>query len=387
MAKSSAYYRPWQQLNLDIPQCGGYPIHMIVTRRPGECAGQDRSADFRRSGFGAECGPLTADQPEHDKLMKTTAATISALLVFNAAVASAQSWPERPIRMIAPISAGGGADVAARLLAKSMGETLKQQVVVDNRPGGGSVLGTTAASTASPDGHTLLWVSGAHSINAAFNRNLPYDSMKGFEPVGLFARMPFVLVIHPGMNAKTVPELLMLVRASPGKYNYASSGIGSASHLGLEMLKLGARLDMVNISYKGAAPSLAGLIGGEVQMAMLGPLSVKPHIASGKVRPLAVTTAKRSAAFPGLPALGESVPQYEMTSWYGMLAPRGTPAGIITRLNAAMTAAQSDKAAIDSLAAEGAELPRTTPQEFRKYLEADIARYMALRQKLDIRLE
>lgn len=320
--------------------------------------------------------------------MKTGGLAIVTLMALTVATqAVAQTWPARPIRMIAPISAGGGADVAARLLAKSMGDTLKQQVVVENRPGGGSVLGTTAAAAATPDGHTLLWISGAHAINAAFTRNLPYDSMKSFHPVGLFAKMPLVLIVHPGMNAKTVPELLALVRTHPGKYNYASSGIGSASHLGLEMLKLGAKLDMVNISYKGAAPSLAGLIGGEVQMAMLGPLSVKPHIASGKVRPLAVTTARRSAAFPGLPALGESVPQYEMTSWYGMLVPRGTPADVVTRLNTAMTTAQSDKPVIDSLAAEGAELPRTTPQEFRNYLEADIARYTELRQKLDIKLE
>ncbi|MBM3373530.1 MAG: tripartite tricarboxylate transporter substrate binding protein [Betaproteobacteria bacterium] len=277
--------------------------------------------------------------------------------------------------------------MAARLLARSMGETLRQQVVVDNRPGGGSVLGTAAAATAAADGHTLLWISGAHAINAAFNRSLPYDSMKSFEAVGLFAKMPFVLVIHPGISAKTVPELLALVRAHPGKYNYASSGIGSASHLGLEMLKLAAKLDMVNVSYKGAAPSLAGLIGGEVQMAMLGPLSVKPHIAAGKVRPLAVTTAGRSAAFPGLLALGESVPQYEMTSWYGMLVPRATPPGIIARLNAAITIAQSDKAVADSLGAEGAELPRNSPQDFRRHLETEIARYLALRQKLDIRLE
>lgn len=312
----------------------------------------------------------------------------AAVLGFAAtAAAAAQDWPARPIRMIAPISAGGGADVAARLLGKSMNETLKQQVIIENRPGGGSVLGTAAAATATPDGYTLLWISGAHAINAAFNRNLPYDSTKSFEPVALFAKMPFVLVIHPGVNARTVPELLALVRAQPGRFNYASSGIGSASHLGLEMLKLGAKLDMVNVSYKGAAPSIAGLLGGEVQMAMLGPLSVKPHIASGKVRPLAVTTAKRSAAFPGLPALGESVPQYEMTSWYGILVPRRTPPAIIARLNAAVTAAQSDKAVLDALAAEGAELPTTTPQQFAKYLEADIARYMALRQKLDIRLE
>lgn len=320
--------------------------------------------------------------------MRVIGTAASALLAFAVTTdAAAQSWPARPIRMIAPISAGGGADVAARLLAKAMGETLNQQVVVENRPGGGSVLGTTTAASATADGHTLLWISGAHAINAAFNRSLPYDSMKSFEPVGLFAKMPLVLIVHPDMGAKSVPELLNLVRASPGKYNYASSGIGSASHLGIEMLKLGANLDMVNISYKGAAPSLAALVGGEVQMAMLGPLSVKPHIASGKVRPLAVTTAKRSVAFPGLPALGESVPNYEMTSWYGMLVPGGTPTDIVARLNAAMSAAQSDKAVIDNLGAEGAELPKTTPREFRQFLQSEIVRYSDLRQKLGIRLQ
>lgn len=320
--------------------------------------------------------------------MRVIGTAASALLAFAVTTdAAAQSWPARPIRMIAPISAGGGADVAARLLAKAMGETLNQQVVVENRPGGGSVLGTTTAASATADGHTLLWISGAHAINAAFNRSLPYDSMKSFEPVGLFAKMPLVLIVHPGMGAKSVPELLNLVRASPGKYNYASSGIGSASHLGIEMLKLGANLDMVNISYKGAAPSLAALVGGEVQMAMLGPLSVKPHIASGKVRPLAVTTAKRSVAFPVLPALGESVPNYEMTSWYGMLVPGGTPTDIVARLNAAMSAAQSDKAVIDNLGAEGAELPKTTPREFRQFLQSEIVRHSDLRQKLGIRLQ
>jgi tripartite-type tricarboxylate transporter receptor subunit TctC len=301
--------------------------------------------------------------------------------------AASQSYPARPIRMIAPISAGGGADVAARLLARSLTDTLQQQVIIDNRPGGGSVIGTTAAAGATPDGYTVLWISGAHAINAAFARNLPYDSVKSFEPVTLFAKMPFVLVVHPSLNAKTVPELLALLRAQPGKFNYASSGIGSASHLGLEMLRLYAKVDMVNVSYKGSAPSITGLLAGEVQMALLGPLSVKPHIASGKVRALAVSTAKRSAAFPALPAIGESVPKYEMTSWYGMLAPRGTPRAVIERLNAAVAAAQSDKTLEETLAPEGAELPRMTPQQFSQYLAAEISRYTELRSKLDLRLE
>lgn len=320
--------------------------------------------------------------------MKNTPALLASLLLFaHTGHAAAQTYPVRPIRLIAPVSAGGGADVAARLLGKSFTDTLQQQVIIDNRPGGGSVIGTAAAASASPDGYTILWVSGAHAINAAFNRSLPYDPIKSFESVALFAKMPFVLVTHPGLNAKSVPELLTLLRAQPGKFNYASSGIGSASHLGLEMFRLYAKVDMVNVSYKGAAPSIAGLLGGEVQMALLGPLSVKPHIASGKVRALAVTTTKRSAAFPNLPTLGESVPKYEMTSWYGLLAPRGTPRAVIERLNTAVAAAQIDKTLVDTLAPEGAELPKTTPQQFSEYLAAEIARYTELRSKVDLRLE
>lgn len=321
-------------------------------------------------------------------MKKNALALLAALLLFiHTGHAAGQTYPVRPIRLIAPISPGGGADVAARLLGKSFTDTLQQQVIIDNRPGSGSVIGTAAAANAAPDGYTILWVSGAHAINAAYSRNLPYDSIKSFESVALFAKMPFVLVVHPGINAKTVPELLTVLRAQPGKFNYASSGIGSASHLGLEMFKLYAKVDMINISYKGAAPSIAGLLGGEVQMALLGPLSVKPHIASGKVRALAVTTAKSSAAFLNLPTLGESVPKYEMTSWYGILAPRGTPRAVIERLNTAVGAAQIDKTLVDTLAPEGAELPKTTPQQFSQYLATEIARYSELRNKLDLRLE
>lgn len=320
--------------------------------------------------------------------MKPTVLLAALAIAWHSGHVDAQTYPSRPIRLIAPISAGGGADVAARLLAKSFAETLQQQIIIDNRPGGGSVLGTTIVANAAPDGYTILWVSGAHAINAAFNRSLPYDSTKSFEPVALFAKMPFVLVVHPALNARSVPELVVLLRSQPGKFNYASSGIGSASHLGLEMFKLYAKVDMVNVSYKGAAPSIVALIGGEVQMALLGPLSVKTHIASGKIRPLAVTTARRSPAFADLPTLAESgVPKYEMTSWYGIVAPRGTPRPVIERLNVAVAAAQADRTLIDSLAPEGAELARATSQQFSKYLDSEIARYTELRSKLDLRLE
>lgn len=300
-----------------------------------------------------------------------------------AAFAFAQSYPYKSIRMIAPISPGGGADTAARLLARVLSESMRQPLVIDHRPGAGSVLGTTIAAKATPDGYSILWVSSAHAINAAFQRDLPYDSVRDFEPIALLARMPFILVVHQGFAAKTAPELLALLRAGPGKYNYASSGVGSGSYLGLEMLKLAAKVEVVNISYKGAAPSLAALLGGEVQMAMVGPLSARPHVASGKLRALAVTTAKRSPAFPELPTLRETgVPNYEMTNWYGLLAPAGTPRVAVERLNQEVIAAQRDKVLSDAMTAEGAELVPTTPAQFGEFLRTEVVKYRELSKSL-----
>jgi tripartite-type tricarboxylate transporter receptor subunit TctC len=198
--------------------------------------------------------------------------------------------------------------------------------------------------------------------------------------------MPLVLVVHQSFPAKSIAELLTAVRASPGKFNYASSGVGSGSYLALEMLKVSAKLDMVNISYKGAAPSLGALLGGEVQMAMLGPLSVKPHLAAGKLRALAVSTPKRSAAFPGIPSLQESVPKYDMTNWYGILAPRGTPSVAIERLNREVRVAQADKALGEALTGEGAELVSMSPAQFGEYLRAEVAKYRALSKSLKMHL-
>lgn len=304
-----------------------------------------------------------------------------------APAAGAGGWPERPIRLIAPVSPGGGGDFSARLLAKSLAASLKQPVVVDNRPGGGSVLGTALAAQAPADGYTVLWVSGSHAINAAFERNLPYDPLKSFEAVGLFAKLPFILVVSPSLNVASLPELLARLRASPGKLNYASSGTGSVSQLGLEMLKLAAKVDMVNVNFKGAAPSIAALLSGEVQMALLGPLSVKPHLANGRLRALAVSTAKRSPALPGVPTFAESgVPGFDVASWYGMLAPRGTPRLAIDRLNAAINASTEESAVREALAEEGAEMVRGTPQAFDAFLRAQVAQYVALRGRVDLQL-
>lgn len=308
---------------------------------------------------------------------------LCALLLLQTGIAAAQVYPAKPIRMIAPISAGGGADVAARLLAKTLSDDLRQQVIVDNRPGGGNVIGTSIAANAAADGYTILWVSGAHAINAALGRKLPYDSIRDFTPVSLFAKLPLLLIVHPSQSAKSLPELLKQMRAQPGKFNYASSGVGSASHLGLEMLKLYAGVDMVNVSYKGSAPSIVGLLSGEVQMALLGPLSVKPLVTAGKVRPLAVSTPQRSAAFPDLPTIAESgVPKYDMTGWYGILAPRGTPQSAVVQLNRAVARAQTEPTLRNALAPEGADLVAMTPQQFEGYIRTQIAQFTELLARL-----
>ncbi|MGA0116202.1 MAG: tripartite tricarboxylate transporter substrate binding protein [Burkholderiales bacterium] len=308
---------------------------------------------------------------------------LCALLLLQTGIAAAQVYPAKPIRMIAPISAGGGADVAARLLAKTLSDDLRQQVIVDNRPGGGNIIGTSIAANAAADGYTILWVSGAHAINAALGRKLPYDSIRDFTPVSLFAKLPLLLIVHPSQSAKSLPELLKQMRAQPGKFNYASSGVGSASHLGLEMLKLYAGVDMVNVSYKGSAPSIVGLLSGEVQMALLGPLSVKPLVTAGKVRPLAVSTPQRSAAFPDLPTIAESgVPKYDMTGWYGILAPHGTPQSAVVQLNRAVARAQTEPSLRNALAPEGADLVAMTPQQFEGYIRTQIAQFTELLARL-----
>ncbi|MGA0024553.1 MAG: tripartite tricarboxylate transporter substrate binding protein [Burkholderiales bacterium] len=308
---------------------------------------------------------------------------LCALLLLQTGIAAAQVYPAKPIRMIAPISAGGGADVAARLLAKTLSDDLRQQVIVDNRPGGGNIIGTSIAANAAADGYTILWVSGAHAINAALGRKLPYDSIRDFTPVSLFAKLPLLLIVHPSQSAKSLPELLKQMRAQPGKFNYASSGVGSASHLGLEMLKLYAGVDMVNVSYKGSAPSIVGLLSGEVQMALLGPLSVKPLVTAGKVRPLAVSTPQRSASFPDLPTIAESgVPKYDMTGWYGILAPHGTPQSAVVQLNRAVARAQTEPSLRNALAPEGADLVAMTPQQFEGYIRTQIAQFTELLARL-----
>ena len=299
-----------------------------------------------------------------------TALTSAALLVATAA-ASAQDYPSQPIRMIAPFTPGSGMDTYARIIAKKMTELYKQQVVVDNRGGAGSVIGTDLAAKAPANGYTILYTGSAHPINAAFRRNLPYDSVRDFTPVVLFTEFPWYLVAYPSFAASSVPELLALARAKPGQVNYASSAVGSGPHLAGEMFRSYAKVDIVHIGYKGTAEATIAVLGGAVPLIFVGP-TIMQTVKAGKLKALGVTSAKRSPAWPEVPTIQEGgVPNYHFTQWHGILVPRGTPKKAIDRLYEAVTLTLRDPEVIKTLQADGAEARGDGPEPFRVFLERE----------------
>jgi tripartite-type tricarboxylate transporter receptor subunit TctC len=293
--------------------------------------------------------------------------------------AMAAAYPDRPLRLVTPVLAGGGADATVRMLAGKLSETFNQRVVVDNRPGASNIIGTDIVAKATPDGYTILWVSSTHAINAGVRKGkLPFDPLKDFAPITLFAKIPFILVVHPSLPVKTVAELLALARAKPGQINYASAGIGSTSHFAGELMKKLAKVDLTHVAYKGSAALLA-VVGGETPILFTGPLSVLPHAKAGRLRALAVSTAKRSPAFPDLPTVAEGgAPGYEYTSWYGLLAPRGTPPAVIDTLAGAVTQALHSREVATFLGGEGFELDGGGPAAFRDFLGREVAKYIEL---------
>ena len=300
---------------------------------------------------------------------------------FNA---NAADYPNRPLRLVTPVLAGGGADATVRMLAGKLSETFNQRVVVDNRPGASNIIGTDIVAKATPDGYTILWVSSTHAINAGVRRGrLPFDPVKDFEPITLFAKIPFILVVHPSLPVKSVQELIALARAKPGQLNYASAGIGSTSHFAGELMKKLAKIDLLHVAYKGSAALLA-VVGGETPILFTGPLSVLPHAKAGRLRALAVSTAKRSPAFPELPTVAEGgATGYEYTSWYGLLAPRHTPAPVIATLSNAVAQALKTREASSFLTGEGFELDGNGPAAFRGFLATEVAKYIDLTPTID----
>ena len=308
-----------------------------------------------------------------------SAAVAAALLCAAAFVPiaiAAESYPSRPIRFIVPFPPGGGNDIVGRIVAARLGEGLGQQVVVDNRGGAGGTIGTDMTAKAPPDGHTMLVNNISLAVNHTLFRKLPYDTLKDLAPVGLIGRQPNLVVVHPGVTAKSVRDLIDLARAKPGEVNYGSGGIGTASHLATEMLKLMTKTDMVHVPYKGLGPALTDLIGGRVHVIISTMASALPQVKSGKLRPLAVTTAARSAFFPEVPTMSEAgVKGYEFSTWYGLLVPAGTPKAIVDRLNAETVKALDSRQIREQFAAQGLEPAGSTPQAFGTYLRSEVEKW------------
>jgi tripartite-type tricarboxylate transporter receptor subunit TctC len=291
--------------------------------------------------------------------------------------ARAQSFPTKPITMVVPFPAGGTTDILARILGDSMSRDLGQSVVVENRGGAGGNIGTQLAARATPDGHTLLMGTvGTHAINASLYKKLPYDPVKDFQPLTRVAMVPNLLVAHPSRPYKTVQELIAYAKANPGKVNYASSGNGSSIHLSGEMFESLAKVDMTHVPYKGSAPAVSDLIGGQTDIMFDNMPSALPHVKGGKLRPLAVTTAKRSPELPDVPTIAEAgVTGYEATSWFGMFAPAGTPPAVMTRLHASILKALNDPEVKKKIAEQGAEPYAEKPQDFAAFIQKESAKW------------
>ncbi len=302
------------------------------------------------------------------------AATLAVLAPHPAA---ADAYPAKPIRLVVAFPPGGGTDIIARSIAHKLAERFAQQVVVDNRPGAGGNIGTDIVAKSAPDGYTILMGSaGPLAINASLFAKMPFDPIKNLAPVTLAASTPNVLVVHPSLPARTVKELIALARAKPGEINFASSGHGTPAHLAGELFNSMAGVKLVHIPYKGAAPALADLLGGQVQIMFSTMPPALPHVKDGKLRALAVTSRKRSPATPELPTMDEAaLPGFEAITWHGVVVPAGTPAAIIARLNREIVAILHLPEVVERLSGQGAEALGSTPEEFAAYIKSESAKW------------
>jgi len=299
-----------------------------------------------------------------------------AVTLLMPGMSGAQSYPSRSIRFVVPFAPGGGNDILGRIVAQKLHENLGVPVVVDNRGGAGGTIGTDIVSKSPPDGYTLLINNVSLAVNVTLYSKLPYDTLKDLEPVSLAGRQPNILVVHPTLPVKSVKELLALARAKPGQLAFASGGIGSSSHLSAELLKYMTKIDLVHVPYKGMGPALIDLVSGQTQLAMATMASALPHIRNKRMRPLAVSTAKRVAVVPEVPTMMEAgVKDFEYSTWYGVLVPAGTPQVVITRLNAELVKALAMPDVKERFGAQGVEPDSTSAQEFKTFLNAEVKRW------------
>ena len=308
--------------------------------------------------------------------MKTrTLMLLAVALAYPLAGSAAETYPDRPIRLIVGFPPGGAADTLGRIAAQRLGDALGQQVVVDNRGGAGGLIATEIAVKGAPDGYTLLFSSIPHVINPHLYRKVSYDAIKDFVPVIQFVSVPLMMASAPALPVSSVKELIALAKSKPGEVNYASAGSGSSSHLAMELFKTMADVPMTHIPYKGTGPLITDLMAARVNVTIASAVPLAPQVKAGRLKGLAVTSPKRSAAFPELPAIAETVPGYEVINWFGIFAPKGTPKRIVTRVNTALNEALQSPELAKLLNSRGADAVGGTPEAFAKVVRADFAKW------------
>ena len=325
--------------------------------------------------------------------MKSSVTTRLALCFLLAApafaVQAAEKYPVRPVRFVIPFPPGGGNDILGRAFAERLGERLGQQWVVDNRGGASSIIGAEIVARAPADGYTLLLgTNSTLAVVPSLRRKLPYDPIKDYDPISMMSSSPYLLVVNPGFEAMSVKELIALAKAKPGQLNFASPGHGTSNHLSFEMFKMMAGIDITHIPYKGTSAMITDLLGGRVSVMLVSTASVRPHVLSGRLRALGISTAKRSPAMPEAAPIAEmGVPGYDTASWVGLMAPRGTPPAILARLNADIAAVLQGGDLREKLASQGFVPEPSTQQHFARHIRTELERFRALVQAAGIPVE
>jgi tripartite-type tricarboxylate transporter receptor subunit TctC len=309
-------------------------------------------------------------------------------LLFSVSGAVAQQYPTRPVRIIVPQSPGASTDITARLVAQGLSEAFKQSVIVDNRPGSSGIAGTELVARAAPDGYTLMVVASSFSINPALDRKLPYDSIRDFTTVTQLSKFPNMLAAHPSTPVKTLQDVIALAKAKPGQITYASAGVATGTHMTAELLRYMTKIDLLHVPYKGGGPAMTAAMGGQTQLLVATSVGLLPHVRTGKLKAIAVTSAKRSAAAPDIPTFAESgVPGYEHEPWNGMFGPAGMPKAILARVNAEVVRVLHAPEAKKVLEGDGADIVGSTPEQFGTALRAEIAKWTKVAKAAGIKAE
>ncbi len=318
---------------------------------------------------------------------RVAGALCAAVLLVMAAPSPSQGYPSKPVRMIVPYSAGGATDIVARIMAQKLPEFLGQQVVIDNRPGAGGLIGTDTVAKAAPDGYTLLTTSTPHVILPHLHKKIPFDALKDFAPIMQFGDQPYALTIHPSLGVTTVKELIALAQKQPGKINYASSGNGGAQHMFAALFASMAKIDMMHIPYKGSGPARADLLGGQVKVGCLGIASVLANHKSGQVRILAVTSAKRSHEIPDIPSIAETIPGYNASLWQGLTVPHSTPRAVIERLQRDVLKTMESPDVKAAFERSGTYVVTTNPKAFGDLLKVELDKWGKVAREINLRVD